>query len=267
MNLCVDVPLGGKNKSKVYLKAYLNHVNAEIGRRFRSAVIICPGGAYAFRSDTEGEYVAVKYQSCGLQAFVLEYSVNTAFPQQMLELAAAVVYIREHADVLDIDPKKVFVCGFSAGGHLAASLAVMWDSDKMRVCYPDTKWTRPSGVILCYPVISAGKFAHKETVERAAGDMDEEERETLSLEKQVSFHMPPVFIWHTLEDQEVPVENTLLFVQALQRYGNTFEVHIFPHGGHGMSLATEYTAVSEDHISETVARWFDMSIAWIREVC
>ena len=265
MRIYIDIPSESTQTYKIPLVTYLNHVNAEMGRRFRSAIIICPGGAYAFRSATEGEAVAIKYQACGMQAFVLEYSVNVAFPSALVELAASVKYIRDNADALDVDPNRVFVCGFSAGGHLAASLATLWNSDILKPYFPDVNIIKPSGAILCYPVITTGKFAQRETIDNVSGNLSGLAQERLSLEKQVSSDMPPVFIWHTLEDDLVPVENTLLFVKALREFGASFELHIFPHGRHGLALATECTAVSEDHINHSVAQWFDLSTVWLKE--
>ncbi len=264
MKVKLDVKTADGKKTNVVLRCYVNHVNAEIGRRFREAVIICSGGAYAFRSETEGEYVAVKYQACGMQAFVLDYSVQVPFPQALLELAAAVQYIRKYADVLDVNPERVMVCGFSAGAHLAASLGVFWNHELLRKIYPDVRSVRPDGLILCYPVITAGEYAHKESIANIAGMMSEEEQAILSLENQVSEDMPEVFLWHTLDDDTVPVENTLEFVHALREHKVPFELHIFPSGKHGLSLATEFTAVSEDHINESVAQWFDLAITWIK---
>lgn len=267
MDIYVDVFTKNREKHSVLLKGYINHVNSEIGRRFRKAIIICPGGAYAFRSATEGEYVAVKYQACGFQAFVLEYSVgHISFPRALEELASSVRFVRENADVLDVNPNEIYVCGFSAGGHLAASLGVFWNSYVLGQHYSDVSKIRPTGLILCYPVITNGKYAHRETIENIAEEMSEEEKKILSLEEQVSKDTPPVFIWHTLEDDTVPVENTLLFATALKQKGISFELHIFPKGKHGLSLATEYTAVSEDHINAAAAEWFQLSVTWLGEV-
>ena len=268
MNIHIEVHLNERERVCVTLKGYLNQVGMELGRRFRKAVIVCPGGSYAALSKTtEGEYVAVKYQASGCQAFVLEYSVKPAvFPQALLELAAAVKYIRMHADVLDVDPDKIFVCGFSAGGHLAASLGVFWNSEVLRPFYPNADLIRPTGMILCYPVITSGVYTHQETINNIMGNA-QNGKELLSLENFVSQDTPPVFLWHTLEDAEVLTENTLLFVRALRQKKCFFELHIFPRGPHGLSLATEYTAVSEDHISEAVSKWFELSVLWLSSVC
>lgn len=251
-------------KCPVEIDAYLNHVNEEIGRRFRPAIVLCPGGAYAFRSDTENEYVAVKFQSCGFQVFSLHYSVDQPFPTALIELARAVAYIRDNADALDVDPGRVFVCGFSAGGHLAGSLGTQWNSELFDTFYFDKRKIRPDGLILCYPVVTSGKYTHRETIENISRKTDEKYIQLLSLEENVTAEMPPTFIWHTFNDEAVPVENSLLLAQAMRDAGVPFELHIFPHGCHGLSLATEYTAVSEDHINESASQWFDMAVRWIK---
>lgn len=263
MNKTIHVEYENR-KWSVDVDIYMNHVNEEIGRRFRPAIILCPGGAYAFRSDTENEYVAVKYQACGFQVFSLKYSVNEPFPTALMELAATVAYIRDNADVLDVDTEKVFVCGFSAGGHLAASLGVLWNSEIFNGVYEDKRVIKPTGMILCYPVITAGEYANRDTINNVSKGMDEKYTDYLSLEKNVSAETSKAFIWHTFSDESVPMENTLMFADAMRKAKVPFELHIFPEGCHGLSLATEYTAVSEDHINEVVSQWFDMSVKWIK---
>ncbi len=249
---------------KSLIDFYLNSVNKEMGRRFRPAIILCPGGAYSFRSDTENEYVAIRFQSCGFQVFSLKYSVNSPFPAALKELAAAVAYIRDNADALDVDPNKVFVCGFSAGGHLAGCLGTLWNSALLAADYPDKSKICPNGIILCYPVVTSGVFTHKETIDNVARGMDKAYYPLLSLEENVSPETPPMFIWHTFNDNEVPVENSIILANALREKGVSFELHIFPNGCHGLSLATDYTAVSEDHINDSAAQWFEMAVRWIK---
>ena len=241
---------------------YTHQVNPEMGRRFRPAVIVCAGGAYANRSATEEEGVAVQYQAQGFQAFVLEYSVGKQFPQALRELAALVSFLRTNDVVFDVDPKQIFVCGFSAGGHLACSLGVFFGSDILTQYFPDKELIRPDGLILCYPVITAGEYTHQESMRnlmRADGNW-----EAVSLEKYVNANMPRTFIWHTLDDDLVPVDNSFMLIDAMRKHQVSFECHIFPYGCHGLALATELTAVSEDHINESVAQWFDLSVMWMK---
>ena len=174
----------------------------------RPAVIICPGGAYQFKSDREAEPVAMRFLAAGMQAFVLQYSAAPSrYPCAVLELATSVAMVREHAREWGIDPEKIFICGFSAGGHLCASLGTLWkDEIFTQVFGTENLNYKPSGMILCYPVITMGEFTHKESRANLTGtDGSTELSEKLSLEKQVTADTLPTFIWHTQEDNAVPV--------------------------------------------------------------
>lgn len=249
----------------------------------RKAVIICPGGCYEFCSTREAEPVAFQFLAMDCQAFVLHYSTApSVFPTALRELAAAVALIRGNAEEWHIDGERILVCGFSAGGHLAASLGVFWEREF--VSGPlglEPAAVRPSGLILAYPVISSGPCGHEASFDNLTGEAkgggetpdgggmrDREElpdgggtkdgeelpdeagndslREFLSLERQAGPQVPPVFLWHTDTDATVSVENALLFAMALKRAGVSLELHIFPTGRHGLALASEETAKEID---------------------
>lgn len=231
----------------------------------RPAVVICPGGGYDYCSEREAVPVAMRFAGNGVQAFVLRYVCRRPFPSNLLELAAAVAYVRTHAAEYKIDPDRIAVAGFSAGGHLAASLAVYWNSGLIA----DAALSRPNAQILSYPVISAGQYAHRGSIVNLVGAADGNAYENpradaVSLEKRVTKDTPPCFIWHTSDDNCVPVQNTLLYCGALAANGIAFESHILPHGGHGLSLADETTATGEWHLNPVCAPWFAACIAWIR---
>ena len=213
----------------------------------RPAVIICPGGCYEFCSMREAEPVAFQFLAMDCHAFVLHYSTApSVFPEALRELAAAVALLRRNAEAWNIDSRRILACGFSAGGHLAASLGVFWDREL--VCGPlglSASDVRPDGLILAYPVISSGGHAHEGSFGNLTGG-DAGMRELLSLENQAGPQVPPVFLWHTDTDTTVPVENSLLFAMALKKAGVSLELHIFPAGRHGLALATEETAKEED---------------------
>lgn len=213
----------------------------------RPAVIICPGGGYEFCSTREAEPVAFQFLAMDCQAFVLQYSTApSVFPEALLELAAAVALLRENEEDWHIDICRIFLCGFSAGGHLAASLGVFWDRDFVFGPLGLTAFdVRPDGLILAYPVISSGVYAHEGSFVCLTGG-DAGLRELLSLENQAGPQVPPVFLWHTDTDATVPVENSLLFAMALKKAGVSMELHIFPTGRHGLALASEETAKEED---------------------
>lgn len=235
----------------------------------RPAVIICPGGGYSYTSSRESEAVAVQYLAAGFQAFVLYYSCEPAvFPSALLELAQSVAIVRDRSDEWGIDPNRIMVAGFSAGGHLAASLGCFWNREF--VCGPlgrTPEDIRPNGNILCYPVITSGTFAHRGSFDKLLNGLDPNTYlELTSLELQAGSDNPPTFLWHTNEDGAVPVENSLLYVASLRKAGVPVEFHLFPKGSHGLSLANEETKVDPNEVLPHVQSWMPLSIQWIRDI-
>lgn len=250
------------------LTGYILDNSAEVDAdRTRPAVLICPGGGYRFTSDKEAEPVAIKMNSIGCQAFVLRYSCAPAhYPTALFELATAVKLIRDKAVDFNVDPQEIIVLGFSAGGHLAASLATKWDQDVLTSAGFVAEEIKPNALALAYPVITTGAFAHEDSFKALLGEnASEETLNDLSLEKQVTEQTPPAFIWTIYDDASVPVENTLLYVKALKRVGINCELHIFSHGAHGMSLATEETApYDSEHRSHAVEIWPQLFANWLQ---
>lgn len=237
----------------------------EIGRKQHSAVILCPGGGYEYCSDREAEPIAMRLAGYGIQAFVLRYSVvHKPFPTALLELAAAVSYVRSHAEDYDIHPDRIAVCGFSAGGHLAASLGVFWSSNLISGVFGDPAACRPNGLLLSYPVITAGQYQHAGSIDNIIGeDASPERRQLVSLEKQITPDVPPTFLWHCADDGLVPVQNSLLFLEGLSLAGVSYEAHIYPSGGHGLALADQTTAMGTWHLNPDCAGWFSLAVSWI----
>ena len=236
--------------------------------RRRPAVIVCPGGGYKLTSDSEAEPVAIRLNSLGFHACVLRYSVAPKrFPTALTELAQTLCLLRTNADAWHIDPHRIFVMGFSAGGHLAASLGVFWQEELLRRVGPPNL-LRPDGLVLCYPVITAGKYAHRGSFQLLTGETDECSPlwEPLSLERRVTKNTPPCFLWHTVDDDTVPVENSLLMASALQAQGVPFELHLYPHGVHGLSLANEETGPSPQQVVPACQNWVDMAARWMRDL-
>lgn len=262
-------PISATPSITAELTAYLLDPMEETKDRLRPAVLICPGGGYNHVSHREGQPVAMEYLSMGCQVFVLRYSVAPArFPQALMELALAVDLIRSRSAEWQIDPERILVSGFSAGGHLACSLGVFWnksflcDSIKKR---PED--IQPNGLILCYPVITSGEFAHRGSVENLLGPEranDPEFLELFSLEKQAGPQVPPVFLWHTWTDQTVPVENSLLLASALRRHGVSLEMHIYPKGIHGLSIATHEVEGGDGRYYEPACQsWVGLVRRWV----
>lgn len=256
--------------AKLYTYLLDNSPEIDINRE-RPLVLICPGGGYEFTSDREAEAVAVRYLAKGFHACVLRYSTAPAeFPFALCELAVSVSYLRERAKEFGINKDKIIVAGFSAGGHLAASLGIFWDKEWLT---GETGLTcdkiKPNGLILSYPVITSGKFAHAGSFRNLMGKKASPELEKLlSLENQVTSAVPPVFIWHTFTDMSVPVQNSLLFAEALVNNNISVELHIFPKGGHGLSLADEETSVKKSGfgIEKRCQDWMELSCKWLSDL-
>ncbi len=238
--------------------------------KMRPAVIICPGGGYEHVSEREAEPVAVQFNAMGYHAFVLNYSVKGEgiYPAPMLELAKAVLTVRENAENWHIDKNKVLVCGFSAGGHLAAYLGTCYEEDYLSEAFQVTSEAlRPDGIILSYPVITSGEYAHRESFENLLGDRYQELVESVSLEKRVTKNTPKTFLWTTMTDDTVPVENSLMLISAYRKEGVSMEAHLFPAGRHGMSICTEETSVKSDKsdINEACQAWIPLVRKWMEE--
>ena len=261
----------GRTDFSPSLTAYLldDVYNAVDQPKVRPAVIVCPGGGYWNNCfDREGEPIALAFSAIGgCQTFVLDYSVAPMrFPGALLEIATAVALIRDHANEWNIDPQKIFVCGFSAAGHLVSSLGVLWNRDfvTQALGLHDAQH-RPNGVIACYPVISSDPtFGHVGSFLNLLGENPTQQQlDQVACEKQVDADTPPFFIWHTREDQIVPVENSLCLAQALAKQGTPFELHIYPHGQHGQALATEVTACDAIPTFPECSQWVRDAVRWM----
>lgn len=238
--------------------------------KMRPAIIICPGGGYEHVSEREAEPIAIQFNAMGYHAFVLDYSVKkeAVYPAPMLELAKAILTVRENAEKWHIDKNKILVCGFSAGGHLAAYLGLCYEEPYLSEAFGiSTDELRPDGMILSYPVITSGEYAHRESFENLLGDRYQELVESVSLEKRVTKNAPQAFLWTTMTDDAVPVENSLMLISAYRKAEVSMEAHIFPAGGHGMSLCTEETSVRPDKfdINEACQAWISLVRKWMEK--
>lgn len=264
-------------KKNITLTAYVASAIDEMPYNHkRPGVIICPGGAYRGTSNREAEPIAVAFLAAGINAFVLDYSTRfedeegKLFPGQLIELATAMKFVKDNAEKFCTDPDKIFVNGYSAGGHLAACLGTLHSSSyvKEALGVSDNE-LRPAGMVLAYPVITEGEHAHKLSFKIILGDKvdDPEARRAVSLEHQVTKDTCPAFIWHTRTDGGVPVQNSLLLASALADNGIPFEMHIYPVGPHGMSLATD--VVNTKHVNcidSHVAEWFPAAVKWMKNI-
>lgn len=253
------------NGAEGRLVVYANEVIKELKPKLRPAMLVIPGGGYCHRSAREGEPVALRFMTSGYSAFVLEYSINTVYPAPLLEACMAMIYIRENAAKFSVDPAHVGAIGFSAGGHLAAMLANIYgEKEVYGVLGERTKLARPDAAILSYPVITMGIRTHGGTRDVITGGR-EELLKRLSVENRVTKYSAPAFIWHTYEDDCVPVENSLLLAEAYKKAGVPFALHIFEHGWHGLSLcsAETHNQTEADTQLQNVGKWFSLALDWL----
>jgi len=229
--------LGKEDKDIPTLTPYLPEPDKATG----AAIVICPGGGYGGLAAHEGKDYARFMNEHGIAGFVLKYRLGSGgyrHPVMLQDAARAVRTVRARAGVWKLDPKRIGIMGSSAGGHLASTLVTHFDAGKPDAADPiERASSRPDAGILCYPVITMGKFTHQGSKRNLLGDDPAPElvRE-LSNELQVTKDTPPCFIWHTYEDAGVPVENSLQFADALRQAGVPFDLHIYQRGPHGLGL-------------------------------
>lgn len=263
MNLTVPGQKTGPAELKLYLLDVLDHAPD----KKRPMIVVLPGGGYRFRSDREREPIVTQFLSMGCHACVVEYSVApNRFPTAMQEVALAIAAVREHAEEWHVNPEAIIPCGFSAGGHLAGCIGTYWNRpEAYEAIGKRPEQIRPDGLILSYPVVTSGAYRHPGSFENLLGeDADETLMEQVSVEKQVTPDMPPVFFWHTVTDQSVPVENSLLLAGALRRSGVNFEMHIYPSGIHGIALGNEETAgIDRGALEPCCQSWISLVKSWI----
>jgi acetyl esterase/lipase len=226
-----------------------------------TAVIIAPGGGYVRLSTVrEGEQYASWLSTLGVTSFVLKYRMKEfGHPAPLQDVLRAVRYVRAHAAEFHVRPDRIGVMGSSAGGHVAASAGTLFDSPLGRTgAALDAVSARPDFLVLMYPVITMEpQYAHKGSREALLGPRPTTEQvQLMSLEKQVTHNTPPTLLIHTQEDQSVPVENSILFYQALTRARVPAEMYLFEHGAHGMGMRAGLG---------TSSQWPRRAEEWLRE--
>lgn len=235
-----------------------------------SAVIVCPGGGYWMLADKlEGSEYAQFLANHGVTAFLLKYRLASSgyrHPAMWMDAARAIRYVRFNSQKWGVDVNKVGIIGSSAGGHLVSSVLTHYELENPKVTDPiDRLSSRPDFGILCYPVITSGEFANKGTIEHLLGkEPSEGMLEYVSSEKQVDKNTPPCFIWHTFEDEIVPVENSLFFAAALRKAGVPFDLHIYEKGIHGLALAGERYKSVEGMTEAEYHPWTRDLLYWLK---
>ena len=249
------------------VRAYLHESVPEFGAREYPSMIVLPGGGYCSTSEREAEPVAVRYFAEGFNAFVLDYTVagcGIPYPNALIETACLIDLIRGGEFGERSDTSKICVVGFSAGGHLAGNIATDYDNPKIIEVLG--RPARPDCAILGYPVLSPGVYRHGGSFQNLTGSENEKDYEIHDNTKRVRPDMPPVFLFHTANDETVPVQNTLIFAKELADKGVAFECHVYPDGRHGLSLANSVTntlADCYDLEKQDVARWIDDSVRFM----
>jgi len=221
-----------------------------------AAMVILPGGGYRFLAPHEGAGYARWLARNGYHAFVLNYRLGSRgyrHPVMLTDAARAIRLVRYHAARWRIAPNRVGIIGSSAGGHLAALLATLRTGETLKVDDPGERENpRPDLAVLCYPVITMGAWAHADSRAALLGSRSPLRlRRQVSAEFRVTRRTPPCFIWHTVADDAVPVENSLLFASALRRQRVSFELHLYAEGGHGLGLGRNHPW------AQACLRWLD----------
>ena len=237
------------------------------GRTPADAMLVIPGGGYNFVSDREGEPVVQGFTAHDFNCFVLTYSVkeNSAYPNPLVDAALAMKHIKENAERYHINPDRVFAVGFSAGGHLCGMLGNLWHRPEIaELAGCPSEVIRPRATLLIYPVMIAGEYAHQGSISNVSGQ-NEDLLDLVSLEKQVSEKTVPAFFMHTASDLCVPVQNTLRSAEAYRQHEIPFEVHIYPFGPHGLSVATEAVLEGNKEVADSeIAKWVELAVAFCR---
>ena len=237
------------------------------------AILVIPGGGYGMVcEDREGGPIAKAFSDRGYTAFVLNYRVaeEALFPSSLIDASRAMVYIRDNAEEYRVDSTRVYAVGFSAGGHLAGSLAVLHDTPEVLSALGTKRgYNKPTAAILSYPVVSAMLPTHVGSFVNLLGkdyeQMTEAERRSVSLECHVKEDSAPVFIWHTAEDELVPTAGALALAQAYVEKARPVMMHLYPYGPHGVALGNKVTEFGNPKWVQPLAEgWVDAAVEWFK---
>lgn len=230
-----------------------------------AAIVICPGGGYGHLADHEGSHYARWLNQQGIAGFVLKYRLGTSgyrHPAMLNDAARALRTVRARAEEWKLDAKRVGIIGSSAGGHLASTAITHWDLGNTNAAdVIERQSSRPDLAVLCYPVVSlSNEFTHKGSRNNLLGtNVPPELLKELSAELQVNKDTPPCFLWSTMEDKVVPVENSMMLATALRRVGVPFDLHVYERGPHGIGLGNKNLDAANFH------PWTRDCEFWLRE--
>lgn len=276
--------------------AYLADATPALADTLRPAVVVCAGGSFSLLAPHEQEPVALSFLAEGYQAFVLNYVTSStgdvSYPNPEVDLAKMVATVRANAAAWRVDPEKVCVVGFSAGGFVCASLATLWRERSFAGLVAERpEHIRPDAVVLGYPhldfrvmrderlrdpridlrVPKTGGKTGRDLLNDylslvAGGEATEERLEAIAPVSRVSRDVPPVFMWGTADDKTCPIGQVYAFASALAEAGVTHELHVFNKGGHALSMANANTFSDNAEEQEAVRPWFGLACAFLRRV-
>ena len=253
----IRLPIPGHPEAT--LEGYILDCEITLGQEEnRPAVVVCPGGGYAYCSPREGEPVALRYAAQGFHAFILRYSTGweAADFSPLAEISWVIGHLRENAENWHIDPNKIAVCGFSAGGHLALASGLLGEN-------------KPNAMILGYPAVNIPNYPGVNfMLQLLTGrkDVTDEDAAHFSLENHITENSPPVFLAATAEDL-LTAYGALPVAQKYSKLGLGYELHIFQHGPHGYSLADETSADgSSQYLNPAFAQWHGLSVQWLYRI-
>ena len=241
------------------LEGYLLDCEITLGQeKNRPAIVVCPGGGYAYCSPREAEPIALRYAARGFHAFILRYSVgwDAADYAPLKEVSWVIGLIREHADEWHVDPSKIATCGFSAGGHLALAAGLLGEN-------------KPNAMILNYPAVTLPNMPGVDFMLKlltGRQEVTDADADYLSLGSHIDKNSPPVFISATAEDLLSPF-GALAVANKYSQLGLGYELHMFQHGPHGYALADETSADgSSQMLNPAYAHWHDLSVRWLNRI-
>lgn len=254
---------------RVYIDAYVANDRSAP----RNAMLVIPGGGYRnVCTDREGEPIALAFAARGYNCFVLNYRVSRdtdRYPAQLVDASRAIVYIKDNAERFNIDPERVFTVGFSAGGHLSGSCAVLHkEPGVLDALGIEQGRNKPRASILAYPVVTAMAETHRSSFEFLLGmpfdEIPEDMKKKMSLEEAVDSDTAPMFIWHTVSDALVPCTGSLMLATACYRRGVPVTLRLYPYGPHGLALSTPMTMCGNpDYVQPIAEEWVDKACEWI----
>ncbi|OEF27268.1 alpha/beta hydrolase [Vibrio rumoiensis] len=257
---------------RVSLTCYIQPKHHELpNQNALPAVIILPGGGYSMLSERESDPIAFSFLAKGYNVFILRYSIQeyATFPLPMIDAFQAIKHVRQQHEHYNVHPDKIALLGFSAGGHLAASVGTLWNREEFQILAKvQGEEHKPNALVLAYPVITTEwmKLNIEQNLKKILSEKfdDAEMIKTITCSENVGSHTPPTFLFHTTQDKSVPASDSLKFAAALDAQDVPYELHIFQNGPHGISLAN---ALTDDgtglKIEREVQPWLSLCSAWL----